>query len=93
VIAEQGGFAGIASAAAGELTFLRLGGGDPPGEILSALGKADAVQSVEEAWRGLCNLIDKFDLVSTPYHSVPRPEFAYAGDYDHLARIGEWTAG
>jgi ATP-dependent helicase/nuclease subunit B len=92
VIAEQGGFGGIPAGVARELIFLRLGGGNPPGEIQAALGKGDVGHSVEETWRGLCALIDLFDAASTPYHSAPRPEFAFAGDYDHLARIGEWTA-
>jgi ATP-dependent helicase/nuclease subunit B len=92
VIAEQGGFAGIAAGSVGELVYLRLGGGKPPGEILAALGKGDTAEAVESAWRGLCDLIDRFDRAGTPYYSAPRPEFAYAGDYDHLARIGEWAA-
>jgi ATP-dependent helicase/nuclease subunit B len=92
VIAEQGGFGGIPAGVARELIFLRLGGGNPPGEIQAALGKGDVGHAVEETWRGLCALIDLFDAASTPYHSAPRPEFAFAGDYDHLARIGEWTA-
>jgi ATP-dependent helicase/nuclease subunit B len=92
VIAEQGGFGGIPAATAGELIFLRLGGGNPPGEVLAALGKQDSSAAVEEAWRGLVTLIDRFDSAAMPYHSAPRPEFAFAGDYDHLARIGEWTA-
>lgn len=92
VIAEQGGFHGIPAAMTGELIFLRLGGGNPPAEILPALGKQDVTAAIEDSWRGLAALIDRFDLASTPYYSAPRPEFAYAGDYDHLARIGEWSA-
>ena len=43
------------------------------------------------AREGLSRLIAHFDDPATPYLPVPRPEVApIFGDYEHLARLGEW---
>jgi len=89
-IAEQGGFGGIDAAETGELAFLRLSGGNPPGELIDALGTEPISPIVADAWNGLIELVESFDRAEMPYHSRPWPEFAYAGAYDHLARVGEW---
>lgn len=98
-IAEYGAFSAIAKAEVGELGYCRLSGGDPPG----AYGRVAPYQPrsgalietpvmVARAFEGLRNLIGVFDQLKTPYLSRPRPQFdkAYAGDYDHLARVAEW---
>jgi ATP-dependent helicase/nuclease subunit B len=37
-------------------------------------------------------LIRAYDRAATPYLSRPRPQFlGVSGDYDHLARLGEWS--
>jgi ATP-dependent helicase/nuclease subunit B len=42
----------------------------------------------------LLDLIAEFDNPETPYRSRPRPGIAPRfSDYDHLARIKEWSAG
>jgi ATP-dependent helicase/nuclease subunit B len=91
VIAECGGFPGIPPATVGELSFLRLGGGDPPGEITAALGANAVDAAVAQAHEGLVQLIEAFDRPETAYISRPRFDLAFAGDYDHLARIEEWA--
>ena len=41
----------------------------------------------------LSGLIQKFDDPETPYRSLERPMFMRRnqGDYDHLARVREWS--
>ncbi len=90
VIAEAGGFDGVAAAAVDELSYWRLTGGDPAGEEKPVI--ADAATLAAEALDGLCRLIAEFDDPTTPYHAVPdmtkAPRF---NDYAHLARIKEWA--
>jgi ATP-dependent helicase/nuclease subunit B len=88
-IAEFGGFAGVPRSEIAELTFLKLTGGNPPGEIFSVLDGIDMHDEVLAARDGLLRLIALFDNPATPYPAKPRPEFARGSDYDHLARIGE----
>ena len=47
----------------------------------------------EAALEGLRRRIATFDNENTPYLSRLRPMFlSYEGDYDHLARVKEWSA-
>jgi ATP-dependent helicase/nuclease subunit B len=93
VIALAGGFGPGIAGAIGELAFLQLSGGNPPGELQQALGKMASIEdSVDFARDGLGRLIAAYENPDTPYRARTRPEFAYAGDYDHLARIDEWAA-
>ena len=43
----------------------------------------------------LQNLIDLYEDPARPYLSRTAPQFVktYASDYDHLARVYEWSAG
>jgi ATP-dependent helicase/nuclease subunit B len=93
VIAARGGFAGVPPGTTAELSYLRLSGGNPPGELLPALGKASPDDAIAEALAGLTRLIALFDDPETPYRAGLRPEFAALGDYDHLARLDEWAVG
>ena len=76
----------------GELAFLQLTGGDPPGELHRAIRHGDLADAILAAHAGLVRLVERFDDADTPYRARPRPEFAKSGDYDHLARIEEWAA-
>jgi ATP-dependent helicase/nuclease subunit B len=87
VIADHGKFPGIAGET-GELAYLRLSGGTIPGEFLPALGKDAPDQAIADAWVALIALIELFDDPATPYRAAAVP-----GDYDHLARVQEWTLG
>ena len=97
VIAARGGFSGIAPAAVSELAHVRLRGGDPAGELVSATHnkntRHDPMQLATQAETGLRKLIADYDKPETPYLSQPRPQWLkYAGNYDHLARVLEWRA-
>jgi ATP-dependent helicase/nuclease subunit B len=91
VIADQGGFGNLPKGETGELAYLRLSGGNPPGEFLPALGREAPEEAIANAWAGLAELIAKFDNPDEPYQALTRAEFAFAGDYDHLSRLDEWA--
>ncbi|MEE8245648.1 MAG: double-strand break repair protein AddB [Alphaproteobacteria bacterium] len=91
-IAEAGGFEGVPAAAVDELGFWRLSGGEPPGEVKTV--KVDPRASAATARQGLERLIAAFDDPDTPYRARPRPEAALRyNDYEHLARLKEWSSG
>lgn len=86
-IARAGGFTGIAPAEIVKLALLRIRGIEPP-------GKEDEIplESIEEAWNGLCDLIARFDDCDTAYVSRRAPMYTHDnGPYDHLARVREWS--
>ncbi len=90
-MAMAGAFVSIDAASVGALTFMRLGGGEPPGEVRSV--KADPEELGAEARAKLERLIASYNRKSTPYLSRPRPMWASRfSDYDHLARVKEWSA-
>ncbi len=90
-LAEAGGFDGIEAAPAGELTVIRLTGGALAGEEKTL--NLDAREVAGTALAGLKKRIKQFDDPDTPYLSRPAPMFErYFGDYDHLARVREWSA-
>ena len=91
-IAQSGGFAGIDPGVVSELAYWRLSGGASPGQIVSV--RSDVNTLIERAHTGLQRLVDVFDDPATPYRAIPRPRHAMRyGDYDHLARVAEWSAG
>jgi len=92
-IAKGGGFKGLSgNAPIAGLLYLRLSGGRVAGEQKPI--KLDAEEATQNAYEGLVKLIDKYADEKTPYLSRPRPMFeSRFGDYDHLARVKEWSAG
>ena len=97
-IALAGGFAmadGLTLVPGGEaaqLSYWRVSGGREPGQIRNI--KTPGGDLAREAQAGLIELIAKFDDPDTAYLARPRPAIAPRfSDYDHLARIKEWTAG
>ena len=78
---------------------MRLTGGEPPGEaVVYAAPKKQPAMTVEgliaETETRLMRLIAEYDRPEIAYLSRPRPQFLdYAGDYDLLARVREWSAG
>ncbi len=91
-MARAGAFPGVPAVEVGQLSVWRLPGGSPPGEI--AVLKVDVAAVAETARAGLEELIAAFDDAATPYHARPKPEVApQFSDYEHLARLKEWSAG
>jgi ATP-dependent helicase/nuclease subunit B len=91
-MAISGGFIGVHEADVSALQFWRLTGGNPAAEIKDING--DPMERAGAALEGLKSLVAAFDAPTTPYQSVPDPEFAPRfSDYAHLARVKEWSAG
>jgi ATP-dependent helicase/nuclease subunit B len=89
-ILEAGGFDGVAAMPAAELTYIRFSGGAKPGEVKIVDDDPKAITA--EAIAKLVARIAFFDEPSTPYHSRVMPYRAdISGDYDHLARVREWS--
>jgi ATP-dependent helicase/nuclease subunit B len=94
-VLRNGGFAGIpAGASVSEIGYVRLKGGDPPGEpksIKISDGTPDGIADV--ALRKLADIAQKFLVEGEPYRSLVHPMWKkHYGDYDHLARVKEWAA-
>jgi len=93
VIAEAGGFPGVAPAEVASVAYWRLSGGDPAGEIRPPYkDEAELRRIIDGALAGLRDLVTRFDDPATPYLAVPWPDRAPRySDYAHLARIKEWS--
>lgn len=93
-MAARGGFqekAGLPEARASRLVYLRLTGGETAGEerVIPDPGGDLA----EDIYARLVDLLKQYEDEVTPYLSRPRPMFTSRfGDYDHLARVKEWSA-
>lgn len=90
VIAAKGGFADMGPREASAFIYLRLTGGETAGEEVRL--SADATLA-DKTHARLVTLLAQYEREDTPYLSRPRPMFeARFGDYDHLARVKEWSA-
>ncbi|MES2034962.1 MAG: double-strand break repair protein AddB, partial [Pseudomonadota bacterium] len=90
-----GGFKGL-KAYAGELTYLRVTGRRPPGEeIVRKKAGDESEEAAARAWEGVKALLALYQDPARGYLSRTAPQFVktYAGDYDHLARVFEWSTG
>ncbi len=93
-ILRQGGFEGIdAGSTVRELVYVALRGSEPPG-----VGKAldfkegDASRQADRALQRLSEVVARFAIETTPYLSLVHPMWRrHYGDYDHLARVKEWS--
>ena len=88
-IAAAGGFEGVPGAEVAGLEYVGLSGAGEGGDARRVdLDKHDPA----EHWARLGELIAAYDEPSRPYPPRARPQFlSFEGDYDHLARYGEWT--
>jgi ATP-dependent helicase/nuclease subunit B len=92
---RQGGFAEFpAGASVAEIGYVLLKGGARPGEpkpVDFSEGTPDT--QADRALQKLSELARRFDNESQPYLSLVSPMWTtYYGDYDHLARVKEWSA-
>jgi len=99
-ILARGGFADIGCAEPGELTYLQVTGRRPPGrEEVRATpgGDNDKVlnsrDAADRALEGMIQLVERYADPARGYTSRVAPQFVklYASDYDHLARVFEWS--
>ena len=93
-ILAYGGFPGLGRPLPGDLTYLEVTGRRPAGreEIRAAAG-AESEEAARAALDGLGKLVARFDDPAQPYLSRSAPQFvkAHISDYDHLARVFEWS--
>jgi ATP-dependent helicase/nuclease subunit B len=95
VILRTGGFPGIpAGGSIGQLAYVALKGGDPAGQAQSIdLKDRTADQHADAAFERLAALVWRFEQEAQGYPSLLRPMWRNSyGDYDHLARVKEWSA-
>jgi ATP-dependent helicase/nuclease subunit B len=94
-ILRQGRFKDIAPGGSiAELVYVVLKGGDPAGEPKAILFKHGTPDSqADQALEKLTMLARRFDDENTPYRSLVHPMWrTHYGDYDHLARVKEWSS-
>jgi ATP-dependent helicase/nuclease subunit B len=93
-ILRKGGFKDFpAGASVAEIGYVLLKGGQPAGEHKPLVFKEGTTDSqADHAYEKLAALARRFDDESEPYRSLVHPMWAtYYGDYDHLARVKEWS--
>ncbi|SEQ50249.1 DNA helicase/exodeoxyribonuclease V, subunit B [Faunimonas pinastri] len=102
LIAEAGGFEGLDDPGEVErLDYYRLSGQGEGGEIAergarkAGRDKPEVTlrETIERTGERLRQLAGEYGREETGYLSrkIPRPGREFAGDYDHLARVQEWT--
>ena len=94
-ILRGGGFSDIArGSSVAQIGYVLLKGGPRPGEpklINFTEGTADS--QAQRALEKLTVLAGRFANESEPYRSLVHPMWTtHYGDYDHLARVKEWSA-
>ncbi len=94
----RGAFDGIDAMTPVELAYVRLkADGSVRTESILEHNRAirDAAELSEEAWQRLERLVAHYQDPVSDYVSraLPFREGEYSGDYDHLARVLEWSAG
>ncbi|MFA5119619.1 double-strand break repair protein AddB [Zavarzinia sp.] len=88
-ILARGGFAEVGPSSVGAIEVWRLTGGKPAGEV-KTIGEGDAMTLADGAVEGAVRLLAAYADPDQPYLAKPNPKRAGFGDYDHLARVGEW---
>jgi len=93
-ILRGGGFKPIAAGSVSEIAYVTLKGGEPagkPNEINFKDGTPDS--QADHALARLKELAATFEDTATPYLSLVHPMWkTHYGNYDHLARVKEWSA-
>lgn len=95
---RRGAFADVGRREPADLGYVRLkaNGEVVPESILDIRGSTRSARDLgEESWARLETLLDHYARPSTGYLSraLPFREGDVDGDYDHLARVLEWSAG
>jgi len=92
---RRGAFADIAAGGSvAALIYVRLSGGEPPGEDHTVALKNGPDAAAEEALAKLTGLIARFADENTAYHPLMLSMWSKRyGTYDDLARVKEWSAG
>jgi ATP-dependent helicase/nuclease subunit B len=94
-ILRAGGFGdfGVGKSVA-EIAYVSIRGLEPPGQSCAVEWRdTNPNAEADRALQKLTEVITKFDDAGQPYLSKERPMFIrrFPGDYDHLARVKEWS--
>ena len=94
-ILRQHGFKGLTPGSLSQIAYVSLRGRDPAGEAKPIeLKEGSPDFHADRALARLKGVIGRFADVQTPYRSLVSPMWKTKyGDYDHLARVAEWSAG
>jgi ATP-dependent helicase/nuclease subunit B len=85
-MARRGGFDALGPVAVAGIRYIQLGG---EGETQV---RDYSPELEDENWNGFLRLVASYLAGDTGFASMRAPEqTSYAGDYDHLARFGEWS--
>ena len=93
-ILMHGGFKELGHPSPGDLTYLEVTGRKPAGKVETrAAAGEESADAAAHALVGVEKLIADFDRPGQPYISRTAPQFVKAriSDYDHLARVFEWS--
>jgi ATP-dependent helicase/nuclease subunit B len=95
-ILRAGRFENVPAGSVAQFAYVALRGRDPAGDE-EVIAFKDGLTPDEHADRALTKLrgiIARFENEATPYRSLVSPMWKTRyGDYDHLARVKEWSAG
>jgi ATP-dependent helicase/nuclease subunit B len=93
-ILRAGKFRDIAGGSVAELAYVGLRGGEPAGIHVPIEFKEGTPDShADKALSRLTAIALRFEDETTPYRSLVSPMWSRRyGDYDHLARVKEWSA-
>ncbi len=95
-ILRRGGFKDIpANSSVAELCYVRLSGGEPAGTSkVVAFDTGTPDQEADKALASLKTVLNRFERLDEAYRSFARPKWVGRtySDYDHLARVKEWSA-
>ena len=92
-ILRAGKFAGLPTGSVSEISYVTLKGGEPAGRANIIEFKDGTPDSqADHALARLKELAVKFEDPAAPYLSLVHPMWTtHYGDYDHLARVKEWS--
>ena len=83
-----------AAAPVSDLLYIRLSGGDPPGELIGPSSRIDIDAEIAVAADGVRDLIAGYLDERQGYPARAGQEaWNRKGDYDHLSRWREWGQG
>jgi ATP-dependent helicase/nuclease subunit B len=94
-ILRAGRFEGVEPGSLSAFAYVSLRGRDPAGEERPiAFDDGTPGFHADKALARLKSVIARFEEVETPYRALVSPMWKTRyGDYDHLARVMEWSAG
>jgi ATP-dependent helicase/nuclease subunit B len=93
---REGAFKDVPPGSIAEIAYVSVRGREPAGEVkpIEFTDGATPDQHADKALARLKSIIARFEDDATPYRSLVSPMWKTRyGDYDHLARVKEWSAG